>query len=166
MEGYNAASDLSSIDVRSSEYTNRLRSLLESKLDLVNQLHELSMAQQSLSSTEEVDAMMGMIARRDGLMDHLLQVQQQLLPYRTDDPNGRLWQSIEAREHCQRLLVRIEQLVQSVIKIDEQTLQRMCDYRDSLALELRQGADLSMLQNAYAPSNETLQATVLDINDL
>jgi hypothetical protein len=128
-------------------------------------LYSLSTSQQALLPGEDVSTLLGVIARRETLIDQLSQVERQLHPYQSDDPDRRVWCSPDRRNTCRQLVARIESLMQEVLRLDGQTLDAMCQKRDLIAAEMRHGLDSSMAEQAYL-SSDALQECVLDVNDL
>lgn len=153
------------LDKSSSDYTDRLLALMTVKLELVESLYALSASQQALLPGEDVSSLLGVIARRETLIDQLSHVQHELNPYQADDPNQRVWRTADRRDTCRQVIDRIEQLMREVLRMDGQTLVEMCEKRDILAAELRHGLDSNLTERAYADS-EALQHSVLDINNL
>jgi hypothetical protein len=158
-------SQFDSVDRSSSDYTDRLLTLMTVKLELVESLYALSASQQALLPGEDVSSLLGVIARRETLIDQLSQVQHQLQPYQVDDPERRVWCSPDRRDTCLKVVGKIEKLMKEVLRLDGQTLDAMCQQRDTIAAELRHGLDSNLAERAYAP-NDSLQQSVLDINDL
>ncbi len=155
-----------SLDKDSASYTERLVVLLETKLDLVESLHTLSCSQNSLVSSQDVSVTLGLIARRDVLVDQLVQVQSQLQTYQGEDPEERIWQSEDRRAYCRDIASKVEQLIKEILRLDEETLQTMCHQRDLVAAELQHGLDSNSAQRAYTSGDALQQPSVLDISDL
>ncbi len=156
---------VSQLDRSTSDYTDRLLTLMTVKLELVESLYALSASQNALLPGEDVSSLLGVIARRETLIDQLSHVQQELEPYQTDDPDQRIWRTSDRRDTCRQVVGKIEKLLKEVLRLDGQTLDTMCQRRDIIAAELRYGQDSNLTERAYATS-ESLQQSVLDINDL
>ena len=156
---------IESVDKFTTDYTDRLLSLLTTKLELVESLHTLSVSQAAITPGEDVSTLLRVIARRESLLDQLLLVQDQLQIYQADDPDQRTWSSPVHRDSCRQVKARIETLMKSILHLDAQTLETMCQQRDIIAAELQHGMDSNLVERAYA-SNESLQQSVLDVNDL
>lgn len=156
---------LNPIDKASSDYTDRLLALMTVKLELVASLHSLSASQQALLPNEDLSSFLGVIARRETLIDQLSRVQLELQTYQADDPEQRVWGSSDRRDHCRQLVDKIEALMNEVIRLDGEALEQMCQQRDIIAAELRYGLDSTLAHGAYT-SSDRLQHSVLDINDL
>ncbi|MFO0939254.1 MAG: hypothetical protein U0930_00660 [Pirellulales bacterium] len=150
----------------SISYTERLTILLETKLDLVESLYTLSCSQNSLVANQDVSVTLGLIARRDVIVDQLLQVQSQLQTYQGEDPEQRVWQSEARRVHCRDVASRVEQMIKEILRLDEHTLETMCHQRDLVAAELQHGLDSNLAQRAYTSGDALQQPSVLDICDL
>lgn len=155
----------STIDKSSTDYTERLLALMECKLALVESLHMVSTSHRAISLGEDVSVTLGVIARRDAIVDQLLEVQLEMRTYQGDDPEQRVWVSPDRRQRCRSIAAKIDQVIKEVIQLDSQTLDAMCQQRDSIAAELRHGLDSNLTQQAYA-ANDTLQPSLLDISDL
>lgn len=158
--------EASAFDKDSVSYTERLVVLLETKLDLVESLYTLSCSQNSLVSNQDVSVTLGLIARRDVIVDQLIQVQSHLQTYQGEDPEQRVWQSEARRIYCRDVASKVEQLIKEILRLDENTLETMCHQRDLVAAELQHGLDSNLAQRAYTSGDALQQPSVLDICDL
>jgi hypothetical protein len=153
------------IDPNSSTYTERLFRLINAKLQLVESLHTLSKSQAALNPHDSMDTILGLIGRRDTIMDQIQTIQLQLREYQADDPERRTWISSERREECRRLSNQIQNLIQEILRWDGQALESMQHQRDAVANELRNGMDLQLAQRAYESFHDNAPS-IIDVADL
>jgi|694.fasta_scaffold01378_8 hypothetical protein len=153
------------LDPSSTAYTQRLLSLIESRHRLVTDLLTLTASQGQVSFTEEMPAILGLLARKEGLVDELQQLQSELSVYAYDEPEDRVWDSVQQRTRCQQLADTTEQLLKKILELDSATLDSMHQHRDAIAAQLQHGQDSTLAESAYTAGSQ-LAESLLDIPDL
>lgn len=153
------------LDPSSTAYTQRLLSLIESRHRLVTDLLTLTASQGQVSFTEELPAILGLLARKEGLVDELHQLQSELSVYAYDEPEDRVWDSVQQRTRCQQLADTTEQLLKKILELDAGTLDSMHQHRDAIAAQLQHGQDSTLAESAYTAGSQ-LAESLLDIPDL
>ena len=73
------------------EYTERLSHLLQERLDLAIAIKQISDSQIQAARSGEVNVTLGLIARKQSLLEQLEQLRQGMQPYYLDDPDRRQW---------------------------------------------------------------------------
>lgn len=146
-------------------YTERLYDLIAERLKVVEALGLLSANQAALCHGDTVESMLGIIGRRESIVERLQAIQEQLRPYQADDPERRQWISSERREECRKLSHRTDAILKEVMLSDNQILEQMQQQRDAIAVELRNGKDSQLAQQAYESLDEN-PPSILDIADL
>ena len=146
-------------------YTETLVACLEQRLELLEALKALSDVQASVTDEADVNTTLGLLARKQALLDELNEVQQRLLPYLDDDPEQRQWPSHERRLYCQRVAEQGQRLLQATLQNDQHTLDKISSRRDAVAAQLRDGQDSILAQNAYQ-SDQLLGSSTLDIGGI
>ncbi len=145
--------------------TTRLLSLIERRYDLIRDLVVLTDTQALVSTSEDASTTLGILARKDTLIDQLRQINTHLEPYRGEDPNQRVWPSRQHRQRCQEIAEQSDQLLKEIIEMDEQTIQAMQRSRDAVSAQLRCVEDSLSAQRAYSAERQ-LSESVLDVSDL
>lgn len=129
--------------------THHLYSLIESKLHLLTEIQELSIAQSDLVAKQDMSALMTLLSRKQDLMCMLEQIQSQLVPFQPQDPEQRVWADPARRKTCQNRILRCDQLLQQMIVMENRSLDNMTLQREILAAQLHQKTNASTLLQAY-----------------
>ncbi|MCA9131406.1 MAG: hypothetical protein KDB22_30190 [Planctomycetales bacterium] len=147
------------------EYTERLSHLLQERLDLAIAIKQISDSQIQAARSGEVNVTLGLIARKQSLLEQLEQLRQGMQPYYLDDPDRRQWKTPERREECQRVANECNAILQQTLQLEQATLEELSAKREALAAQLQDGKDSTIASNAYA-TDRLLGASTLDIRDL
>ncbi|GIX01061.1 MAG: hypothetical protein KatS3mg111_4393 [Pirellulaceae bacterium] len=145
------------------DYTDRLYELVAQRLEVLQAMLDHSL-QAGCEGTSDPSAAVRLLARRQGLFDRLMELEQQLNPYRYDDPQQRHWRDASKRAECRRMLARSEELMRRILDFDSQMLAQMESARGILATQLQTVASSSDVSSAYAAAN-TLESPQLDITE-
>lgn len=129
--------------------TERLFELIETKLHLLEEMQALTIEQADQVVQHDMTALMVVLSRKQSLMESLQSVQMELLSYRDEDPDSRVWSSPDKRTRCKTMVQRSEQLLSELIVQENRCLDNMNVKRDSVLTQLQQNVAASQLQAAY-----------------
>lgn len=130
--------------------TERLFELIETKLHLLEEMQALTIEQADQVVQHDMTALMVVLSRKQSLMESLQTVQMELLSYRDEDPDSRVWSSPDKRSRCKAMVQRSEQLLSELIVQENRCLDNMNVKRDSVLTQLQQNVAASQLQAAYS----------------
>ena len=147
------------------EYTETLHACMQARLELLDALKTLADAQVAAADNTEIDATLGLLARKQSLLEELAAVQEKLAPYMHDEPELRLWSSGHRRQQCQQLAEQGQQLLQATLQLEQGVLEQMTSRRDAVAAQLQDGRDSILAQTAYM-ADSLFGESALDIGDL
>ena len=133
--------------------TEKLYEVMESKLRLLTELHSLAIQQSDLVSGQELSELMSLLGRKQRLMDTLMEIQVDLVPYASEDPEERIWRSEERRRECQAVKTRCDRLVGELLVMENRAIDNMALQREVVASQLQQVTDASRLSRAYESSS-------------
>ena len=133
--------------------TEKLYELMESKLRLLTELHSLAVEQSDLVSGQELSELMALLGRKQRLMDSLTEIQVDLVPYASEDPETRIWRSEECRRECQSVKMRCDRLVSELLVMENRAIDNMALQREVVASQLQQVTDATRLSRAYEASS-------------
>jgi len=129
--------------------TQNLFDLVESKLHLLTEMHEMSITQSDLVAQHDMTALMALLSRKQGLMDSLHEVQTRLTPFQSQDPDTRNWSHPDRRKACQSMIAKCDALLQQMIVMENRSLDNMVVQRELVSAQIQQNIDASTIQNAY-----------------
>jgi len=135
--------------------TERLFELIEIKLHLLQEMQNLTVEQADQVIQHDMAALMAVLSRKQTLMESLQTIQEELLHYRDENPEARVWSSSDKRAQCKAMVQRTEQLLAELIVQENRCLDSMNLKRDAVLTQLQQNIAASQLQAAYG-STESL----------
>ena len=136
--------------VRSTDLsTDTLFSLIESKLHLLSEMQEMSIAQSDMVAQYDMSSLMTLLSRKQELMESLREVQSRLAPFQPQDPEQRIWPDPSRRQKCKSMIARCDQLLQQMIVIENRSLDNMTLQREIVSAQLQQNINATTLQHAY-----------------
>ncbi len=146
-------------------YTETLLDCMQQRCELLEALRILAESQALAASQAEVDLTLGLLARKQSLLDELTEVHAKLRPYFDDDPEQRQWKSPAQRQRCRKLADEGQRLLQETMQLESESLSEMTARRDAVAAQLQDGRDSILAQTAYL-ADSFLGDSALDIGDL
>lgn len=147
------------------EYTERLFDCMYRRHELLSALKTLAETQALIVLQNEVDVTLGLLARKQTLLEELSAVHEQLQPYFTDRPDDRVWQSSQRRELCRKYADQGQQLLAAIMRLEEGALSEMTSRREAVAAQLQDGRDSILASTAYSTDN-VLGHSTLDVDNL
>lgn len=144
--------------------TDTLTALVRQKLDCLNQLWRLSGQQNELIEGGDISQLLKVLAAKQRLLNNLQVTEQQLNPFRDDDPEQRTWRSQEDRQHCAAMIEACEQLLAKVMQHEQQCEGQLRHRRDEAAQRLQGAHVASQARDAYAQHPSSNPTGNLDIS--
>ncbi|GAB5403679.1 MAG: hypothetical protein Aurels2KO_19100 [Aureliella sp.] len=135
-----------------TQYTDVLFDCMQKRVDLARNLWQLNQTQTAAALENETDALMGILARKQGLLDALGEIQAKLQPYLSDDPDARVWSSQERRQQCRANAEESQRMLADLMRAEKATLDEVTARREAIGALLRDGMDAISTRDAYAQS--------------
>lgn len=129
--------------------TEQLFSLMEAKLGLLSELRNLAIQQSDAVEKQDVAELLQLLGRKQGLMERLQAIQDQLRPFADEDPEQRRWSSPERRAACQATQRRCDQSIEEILVMEHRAIETMTSQRDAISGQLVQATDAMRLSRAY-----------------
>ncbi len=161
----NMGSDTNSLDRHTTEYTENLLQCMQDRLGALTALRQLADSQADAATGGDVNVTLGILARKQTLLDQLSVIQQRLQPFFDDDPEARVWTSPERREACRQHAYEGSRLLQEIMQLEKTALDEMAGRREAVAAQLQDGKDSILAHTAYT-ADSMLCESALDIGDL
>ena len=130
--------------------TDRLTDLVGKRLKCISRLRDLSRRQQQLIRGGDMSKLLGVLTAKKKLFDALGQVDQQLDPFRAQDPEARPWRCVEDRQRCARAVRCCDQLLGEIRHLERQSEKLLIARRDELATTLQGAHTAEAARGAYA----------------
>lgn len=140
--------------------TDLLASLIGDKLEILEQLRELSRRQTEVVGESEITSLLEILAAKQTLIENLQSLEAQLDRFRDQDPDERIWRSPEARERCRLECIRCETLLKEVMLVEKQSEQTLRIRRDACAERLQDLQSGAAAHAAYTDSGVPQQSSL------
>ena len=135
--------------------TDRLAELIDQKLKVLAQLRQLANRQTLLISDGNISALLGLLAAKQRLLGNLQSLERQLDMFRQQDPDRRVWRSLQAREQTRQAAERCQTLLDEIMQIERSCESDLVQRRDVAADSLRGAHTAAQAQRAYTGSAVT-----------
>ncbi len=133
--------------------TARLTEIAERKLHLLMQLRELSLDQHGFADAHRIDELLSLLSRKSDVIDRLRAIQDELVPFQSQDPDQRQWPSETERVRCRGLFEKSEKMLAELLVIDNRTLGEMTQQREVIGQQLGQFTSAEAIFEAYGGTN-------------
>ncbi|REJ67445.1 MAG: hypothetical protein DWQ31_10930 [Planctomycetota bacterium] len=141
--------------------TNQLADLIDQKHACLMQLREVGIRQLEIARGGELEVLMQLLAGKQRLIDQLTRIEQQLKPYRGQDPEQREWSSAAARERCAAVATECEGLLRAIVQQEQQSTSELTRRRDDAEHRLQGAHIASTVHQAYV-RDDAPQRTPMD----
>lgn len=131
--------------------TEQLAALVAAKLQILKVLVQLSRRQVELIEAAEMTTLIKLLAAKQTVMGQLQTIEQELTPFRGEDPDRRVWRSTAARAACQTQAETSNALLTEALALEQRAETAMLGRRDAAAAALASVQTASDARAAYAP---------------
>ena len=146
--------------------SEHLFQLVGHKLERLEQLHACSANQMQYVDTDDMGAILEILAAKQRLLIEIEGIDQQIAQYHVDDPEDRVWPTQEMREYCRERISRCDRLVRETLEYDRFAEQRLIEKRETAKQQLQQLTDTTHIQGAYHRHKAHIVSTGLHRLDL
>ena len=105
--------------------TTQLADLIRRKHEVLSQLAVVGRRQKEIVERGETAALLQLLAAKQNLISVMQQVERELLPFHSEDPNARAWASPEARAECASQAAECNRLLAEVVELERHSADRM-----------------------------------------
>ena len=129
--------------------TDRLAVLIEQKHQALIQLRDLARRQAGLIEMGEMSQLLSLLAAKQRLLTQVQALERALDPFRSQDPETRIWRSPALRQQAAHTTSRSESLLAEVMLIEKQSEATMVQRRDKTADQLQTATHATHVRKAY-----------------
>jgi hypothetical protein len=130
--------------------TNRLSELIGAKLKMVELLAQLARRQLALVEAGETSDLLKLLAAKQSVLARMQEVERLLDPFREQDPDARVWRSVEDRSRSQDQARRCDELLAETMRLEKEGEAGVVRRRDAAAAVLASARAAADVQAAYA----------------
>jgi flagellar biosynthesis/type III secretory pathway chaperone len=135
--------------------TEVLANLIDKKYEVLSLLRQLARAQVSIVHDGDMTRLMKLLATKQTLLHQLQSLEDQLDPFRHQDPETRQWQSKERRQKTRDMATRCESLLNEIMLVEKQCEGELVVRRDAAATRLQGIHSVSQATSAYLSNGPT-----------
>jgi hypothetical protein len=130
--------------------TSTLSERIDQKHDLLVQLRDIGQRQLELIASGDMNQLLKILAAKHRLLGILQGVERSLDPFRSDDPDRRIWKSPADRQQCAEMAHRCEALLRTIVEQEREGESQMILRRNETARRLRDIQHAADIHRAYA----------------
>lgn len=129
--------------------TEALSRLIARKRDILRLLRDMGRAQLELIRSSDMERLLRVLAAKQPLVAQLHAVEAELEPFRTEDPDQRVWPSAAARKACQEDAQICEGLLAELLELEREGEAAAQLRRESTERQLQTMHDAAAVSRAY-----------------
>ena len=129
--------------------TEQLAGLIAKKHEVLVQLRAVGVRQSDLVASGEVAALLKLLAAKQHLITRLQELEGELKPYYTGDPDKRVWRSPDERVRCAKQAGECNALLEEIVRFEKLGAEKMNERKNEVAQQLNQVHAAAHVRNAY-----------------
>lgn len=129
--------------------TDQLAALVAAKLQVVEVLARLAQRQLALIEAGDAAVLLKLLAAKQTVIDQLQQLERQLDPFRSQDPEQRVWRSAGDRDRCRAQAERCAALLAEAMELERRGEASLIARRDDAAQALAAAQTAADARSAY-----------------
>jgi flagellar biosynthesis/type III secretory pathway chaperone len=129
--------------------TRLLADLIQRKHDVLVRLCDIGRQQSETVDRGETTMLLQLLAAKQVLITELQQVERELAPFHSENPESRVWPTPTARAQCAQQAAECNQLLQVILEIEKSCADRMTVRRNEVAAQLRHVYAAGQARDAY-----------------
>lgn len=129
--------------------TDLLTELVARKLRVLVQLRELTVRQPALIEADDAATLLRVLSAKQKLLEEVHRLDEQLEPFRQQDPDSRVWRTVDDRVRCRAAAEQCQALVEELKVVEAQDKHRLVERRDALSRELEHAHAAAEARTAY-----------------
>jgi len=146
--------------------SEHLFQLVGQKLERLEQLYAWSGNQMAYVETENMGAILEILASKQRLLFEIEGIDRQIVGYHVDDPEERVWPTQEMRAQCRERISQCDRLVREILECDRIATECLTEKKKAAKQQLQQFVDTTHVQGAYRQHKTHLGMTTRPRVDL
>jgi hypothetical protein len=135
--------------------TDLLAQLVARKRDCLLKLRTMVVKQLKLAIDGSVTALLDILSSKQRVLVELQKVENDLSPFRNQDPDQRRWRLPQAREDTARQLAECETLMGQIMLAEKKSEHEMVRRRDETASQLQGAHNAAIARGAYQDQSQS-----------
>ena len=135
--------------------TDWLADRIEQKHEVLSELRQLARRQADIIRVGDTGKLLNLLAVKQSFLNKLQQLERQLDPFRSQDPESRVWRSAAHRQQTRDAATRCESLLNEIMLLERQCESDLIQRRDQAATRLQGIHDVTRATTAYTQHTTT-----------
>ena len=140
--------------------TAQLSRLIQQKHGLLVQLRDLARKQLSLVDAGDMTALLRLLATKQNLLAEVQQVEQELDPFRQQEPESRVWRDPSVRQRTALLADECTGLLQNTFDLETQAESALSSHCDATAKRVQTATCATHDRHAYVLKSTTRTSSI------
>ncbi|MEX0818581.1 MAG: hypothetical protein WD070_03280 [Pirellulaceae bacterium] len=129
--------------------TELLASLIDNKYEVLSSLKQLAIKQMGIVQEGGMTRLMKLLAKKQLLLNQLDNLERELDPFRSQNPESRRWSSPRRRQQTRDRATLCESLLSEVMQLEKQCEDELVVRRDAVAHRLQRLHSVTQATDAY-----------------
>jgi flagellar biosynthesis/type III secretory pathway chaperone len=130
--------------------TKTLAELIRRKHNALVELCEIGRRQQRIVDEGETALLLQLLSKKQTMISSLQQVERDMAPFQSEDPDSRVWPSAEERARCAQQAAECNRLLEEIVAMEKQSADRMTARRNEVAAQLQHVYTARQARDAYS----------------
>ncbi len=145
--------------------TDQLWHCMQSKLELIERLYQLTCQQMEYLETTEVERLLSVLGQKQNVFDQLQELRAELEPMLAVDPDQRSWSSEDRKSQCRQLVGQCGSRMQEILTMEESSLGRLNERKLLIGDQLNSLTNVGQIESAYSQHRMLPASSVLDLSN-
>jgi hypothetical protein len=141
-----------------TQETDILSDLIRVKRECLLQLRDMGRKQLALIDEGDMKSLMEVLAAKQRPLVSLQRIERALAPFRNQDPEKRVWRSLDARAQCAEQLQQCETLLAEIVSQEKCCEAAIVRRRDEAAGQLQEAHLAGQARHAYLPQADAISS--------
>ena len=143
--------------------TDFLAKLVDLRHDVLVQLRQLARQQAVVIHEADMTRLLSLLGIKQRLLNELQNFERQLEPFRSQDPDQRIWRTPADRQRCREVAERSESLLGEIVLVERECETNLIQRRDHAAVLLQGAHSAARATRGYAVPLES-RGSQLDVS--
>lgn len=131
------------------EQTDHFITLIERKSILIDQLYLFAEKQLEMIDKMDMTSLLSLLSRKQHVILEIEALDQKLKPFQMEDPDTRVWSSLEVKEKCQEAVNDFKQKIKQVMELERLAEKNLIENRNSVQKQLKHVDQGASIHRAY-----------------
>jgi hypothetical protein len=129
--------------------TEQLAELIERKHQILVQLRDVGKRQMEFVLSRDTASLIKLLAAKQSLISALQEIERDLSPFSSEQPERRVWKTEAARTRCAEQATESSAMLREIVELERQGVDQMTIHRNQIADQLHQFHAAVDVRNAY-----------------